>query len=138
MRFFRGLNKVLFWISFGMWMTAVLTFSIIFFCNRYIFGYGFLVLFLGSLIVVTAHTMWGMLTEFFDNVAAIRKNTQPNNAQQSFVAVAAQPAAPVYMQQPAQPVQPVQQPAYTNWFCPTCGTNNSGDSQFCANCGNRH
>ena len=48
-----------------------------------------------------------------------------------------QQPAPAPVQQPAPAPAPVQQPVAQSWTCPTCGTANNPNANFCKGCGGK-
>ncbi|MCI7692480.1 MAG: zinc ribbon domain-containing protein [Oscillospiraceae bacterium] len=48
-----------------------------------------------------------------------------------------QQPAPAPVQQPAPAPAPVQQPVAQSWTCPTCGTANNPNANFCKGCGSK-
>ena len=61
---------------------------------------------------------------------------QPVQFQQPAPAPVQQPA-PAPVQQPAPAPAPVQQPVAQSWTCPTCGTANNPNANFCKGCGGK-
>ena len=162
MSFWRKLNKVIFYICLVLTSIAVLVGTIMSFCSgRYTWWLGFVVLFGGIVLIPVIFSAWGILLEFLDNVAAIRRKVcdgdtmqldpyaapvqnipAPTNAApvqtysapvQSYAQPAQSYAAP--LQNTVQPAQNYTAPAPAGmWIC-RCGTENEMESKFCYKCG---
>lgn len=108
MSFWRKLNKVVFYVTLVIFILAWLFFTIFAFTWDYNWWWGFIIFGGGLIVIPTSFTVWGIMLEFVDNVAAIRQKVCSDQGQQP----AFQSAQNV---QSAQPVQNVQsaQPAMT-------------------------
>lgn len=135
MSFWRKLNKVVFYVMLVIFILAWLVFTVWGFTWDYLWWWGFIIFGGGLIVIPASFTLWGIMLEFVDNVAAIRQkvcsdqgqqmtfqpaqnvqSAQPGmtapammNMQQNVVAAPSAPAAPV-MQMPnygTAPVAPV-------------------------------
>ena len=112
MKMWRGIAHILFGLSIAASFVGVIYGAWFFFDNRNE-GLGFLVLIGGTVVVLVAHTVFGMFIELCNNIAAIRS---------------AQSGAPV-----------VEEPVLAkDWKCSACGAVNDRNATFCSECGNRN
>ena len=150
MSFWRKLNKLAFNISLVVFSLAEVGVAIWGFMEEWWLGMA--ILGGGIIVIPILFSAWGILLEFLDNVAAIRRkvcsgqsvvmNTAP--AQKS-AAPSANTAAQVIGEAPQlQGDAPMSAGASTfsdmfsqpdKWKCDCCGKKNDGDAGFCYNCG---
>ncbi len=138
----KGLAKVIFWITFIMFVLGAIGGGIAIFatqdCEEYPAyiaagiavmlvgsGLGFLVSWIGSFF------MYGY-GQLIDDTEINRKTNQKILAQLGGEAVPEEPAAPAA---PVAPVVPQEPRAEGEWFCRKCGFKNDASAKFCMRCG---
>lgn len=129
-----NISRVLFYISFVLGFIGMLVGAIVLWStggaalqSRYtsstgglLIFLGFVVLIVGTVMNIAAHSLWGMLIEMSDNIR--NQGNSINNGYNS---------APVMQQAPV-----IQQSAPAGmWTCPHCRMENPADARFCQGCG---
>lgn len=137
MSFWRKLNKVIFVISLVVFCLGVVGGSIFGFMAAWWIG---LIVLVGGLILIPImFSTWGIVLEFLDNVASIKRAVCSGA-----VSAPVNGYAPVQAQSGAAPQTSISQQvnyAYAVpvsdkwWVCSGCGKKNDNGSAFCFNCG---
>lgn len=128
MSFWRKLNKVVFYISLVVSCLAVLGGAIWGFTQNDFSWLGLVILLGGAILIPVLFSAWGILLEFLDNVADIRRAVCNGQRMQN------QPQ--VFSGQSSQTLQKEQIiKTMPEWTCTGCGEKNENESKFCYNCG---
>lgn len=133
MSFWRKLNKVIFYICMVFACLGVVGGAMWGFGLRYQSWMGWVILLGGAVSIPVLFSAWGILLEFLDNVADIRRAVCNGQRILSNHALQQGQIDNTASQAESQYAQPVFVPE--NWECTGCGTKNDGDSNFCFKCG---
>ena len=148
MSFWRKLNTLVFKISLVVFSLALVGASIWGFLS-WRWWIGLIILVGGAVLIPIIFSAWGILLEFLDNVAAIRRQVcgQPmvmNTMPAQMGVIPSPEMAQMNVGVPQQVGVPMSAGMGTfsdmfsqpdKWICDGCGKKNDGDAAFCYNCG---